>query len=117
MKYILEYTKGRRPVDTDKIAKCFAAGGQNYVHPFTEEDRIKLIEFLESEGFDCVEDRSYSRQDTIASRLPLVIELDQKKIYRMGNVTTAAAAAGAGIIMTDRDFYLLYSLCSLFESF
>ena len=117
MKYTLEYAKGRRPVDTDKIAKCFAAGGQNYVHPLTEEDRVKLVEFLESEGFSCVENRSYSRKDTIESRLPLVIELDQKKIYRMGNVTTAAAAAGEGFIMTDRDFYLLYSLCSLFESF
>ena len=117
MKYTLEYAKGRRPVDTDKIAKCFAAGGQNYVHPLTEEDRVKLVEFLESKGFSCVENRSYSRKDTIESRLPLVIELDQKKIYRMGNVTTAAAAAGTGIIMTDRDFYLLYSLCSLFESF
>lgn len=116
MVYTFENTKGRRPVDTDKIAKCFAAGGQNYVHPATEEDRVKLIEYLESEGFSCVENQSYSRQDTIESRLPLVIELEQKKIYRMGNVTSAAAAAGTGIIMTDRDFYLLYSLCSLFES-
>lgn len=49
MKYTLQTEKGRRPVDTDKIAKCFAAG--------------------------------------------------------------------EGLIMTDRDFYLLYSLCSLFESF
>ena len=87
------------------------------MHPSTEEDRVKLIEYLESEGFSCVEDHTYSRKDTIASRLPLVIDLDQKKIYRMGNVTTAAAAASTGIIMTDRDFYLLYSLCSLFESF
>ena len=117
MKYTLQTEKGRRPVDTDKIAKCFAAGGQNFVHPSTEEDRVKLIEFLESEGFSCVENHTYSRKDTIASRLPLVIELGQKTIYRMGNVTTAAAAASTGIIMTDRDFYLLYSLCSLFESF
>ena len=117
MNYTLEYAKGRRPVDTDKIAKCFAVGGQNFVHPLTEEDRIKFVEFLEEEGFSCVENQSFSRQDTIESLLPLVVELNQKRIYRMGNVTTAAAAAGTGIIMTDRDFYLLYSLCSLFESF
>ena len=94
MIYTLECAKGRRPVDTDKIAKRFAANGQNYVHPLTAEDRVKLIEFLESEDFSCVENRTYSRQDTIESRLPLVIELDQKRIYRMDNVTGAAAAAG-----------------------
>ena len=58
MVYTFENTKGRRPVDTDKIAKCFAAGGQNYVHPTTVEDRVKMIEYLESEGFSCVENQS-----------------------------------------------------------
>ena len=35
-----------------------------------------------------------------------------KTIDHMGNVTCAAAAAGAGILKTAKDFYLLYSLYS-----
>ena len=116
MIYTFKYAKGRRPVDTDKIAKAFANGGSLCVHPLTEEDRVKLIEFLESEGFSCVEDHARSRQDIVESRLPLIIGLNQKTISCMGTITSAAIVAGDGIIMTDKDFYLLYSLCSYIKA-
>ena len=78
-----------------------------------KEDRIKLIEFLEIEGFHCVENRSYSREKAIESRLPLVVDPNRKSISYMGNVTCAAAAAQSGVIISDRDFYILYSLCQI----
>jgi len=76
----------------------------------SKEDRIKLIEFLEAEGFCCVENHSYSREKTIESRLPLVVDPNRKRISHMGNATCAAAAAQSGVIMSDKDFYLMYSL-------
>ena len=113
MIYTLEYPKGRMRVDTDKIAKIFLNGGQLFVRFFSKEDRIKLIEFLEADGYTCEENQAFSRNSIIDSTLPLVIERDEKSIRHMGNVTCAAAAAGSGVIMSDRDFYLLYSLHQL----
>ena len=110
MIYTVNYPKGRASVDTDKIAHMFIGGGQLFIRFFAQEDRVKLVEFLESEGFHCVENRSYSREDTIDSFLPIVVEMNRKNIYRMGNVTCASAASSQKLIMSDRDFYLLYSL-------
>lgn len=113
--YTLEYPKGKMRVDTDRIAKIFLNGGQLFVRFFSKEDRIKLIEFLESEGFACEENGSFSRQSTIDTFLPLVINVGTNRIRHMGSVTGAAAVAGSGEVMSDRDFYLLYSLHSLKE--
>ena len=113
MIYTIKYPHSTTKVDTDRIVRKFDQGGQLFVRFFEKEDRLKLIEFLESEGFYCIENRSYSRRGTIESVFPLVIELDRKSISEMGSVTCAAAAAQAGVIMSDRDFYLLYSIRSL----
>ena len=110
MIYSIKFTKGSARVDTDKIAKRFVCGGQQFVRFFEKGDRLRFIEFLESEGFYCAEDRGNSRKNTIDSIFPLVIDMDAKRIYHMGNATCSAAASGAGLIMSDRDFYLLYSL-------
>ena len=113
MIYKIKYPHSTAKVDTDRIARKFDQGGQLFVRFFAEEDRLKLIEFLESEGFYCVENHSYSRRGTIESAFPLVIELDRKRISHLGNATCSAAAAGSGVIMSDRDFYLLYSVFKL----
>ena len=110
MIYSIKLTKGSARVDTDKIAKRFIRGGQQFIRFFEKEDRLRLIEFLESEGFYCAKDHGNSRKKTIDSIFPLVIDMDTKKIYHTGSATCAAAASGAGLIMSDRDFYLLYSL-------
>ncbi|MBO4219407.1 MAG: hypothetical protein J5933_00580 [Clostridia bacterium] len=96
--------------DYDKIAKKFIDGGQLFVHPSSYEERIELVEFLEKEGFKCVENNSFSRVDTLESKLPLVIELRDKMIRHMGNVTCAAAAATSRVIIGCNELYLLYSL-------
>ena len=110
MIYTMKYPNSTAKVDTDKIARKFDQGGPLFVRFFSKEDRLKLIEFLETEGFHCIENRSYTRRGTVESPFPLVIEMGRKSIYHLGNVTCSAAAASAGVIMSDRDFYLLYSI-------
>ncbi len=100
-------------VDTDKIAERFLEGKQLYVHTYDIDERIELIEFLENKGFRCLEDKTHSRDQTIASRFPLVIEQDTKSICNMGNVTVSAAAAASHVIMGSCEFYLLCSLKSI----
>ncbi len=109
MIYTVDYPNSRAHVDTDRVVEKYI-GGRPFVRFFSKEDRIRFIEFLEAEGFSCEESKSFSRQSTIDSKLPLVIDYRAKSIRHMGSVTCAAAAAGAGVIMSDRDFYLLYSL-------
>ena len=116
MIYTMNYLKRKTRVDTDKIARRFLNNSPLYIRPYTHEDRCNLIEYLENEGFHCIEDSSNTRQETIESGFPLVIELGSKTIGRMGNVTSAAAAASGGVIMSDKDFYLLYSLYTLRET-
>lgn len=110
MIYTAEYPQSKMRVDTDRIAKKFLNGGQLFVRCFSEEDRIRLIEYLEAEGFIFTVSRSLSGKSTVDTELPLVIGLRDKSIRPMGNVTCAAAAASSGVIMSDLDFYLLYSI-------
>ena len=110
MIYKIEYPKSSMLVDTDKIAKRFVSGESLYVRTFSRRFRVELVEFLEAQGFCIDESTSLNRLDTVDSELPLSIDLKGKRFSRLGNVTSAAAAAGCGIIMSDMDFYLLYSL-------
>ena len=115
MIYTIEYLKGNIEVDTDKIAGRFLENKMLYVHPHTQAERNELVEFLEEEGFICKEDNSFNRQEILESRFPLIIELREKSIYCMGNVTCAAAAATSRIIMSDKEFYLLYSIDTILK--
>ena len=72
---------------------------------------MQFIDYLESKGVCCVENQSYTEKGTMESRFPtLVIELHTKSIWHSSNVTSPAAAASSGLIISDRDFYLLYPL-------
>ena len=101
MIYTTNYKDSKMRVDTDKIARCFFTNGPLSVRTYAHEDRCNLVEYLENEGFHCIEDSSYTREETIESIFPLVIELKPKTIGRMGNVTCTAAAASCGRIMSD----------------
>ena len=110
MVYMVEHPNKRMKVDTDRIARRFLDGKDLYVHPFTCEVRDELIRFLEQEGFCCRADSIWTRQSILESVFPLKIGLNGKSISCLGNVTCAAAAAGSGLVMSSREFYLLYSL-------
>ena len=96
-------------ISSETKVRIFPQQGQVYVWPSSEEDRVKLILFLESEGFFCIEDDVYSRQGTLESRLPLVIDMRDKSISHMGHVTCAAAAASSGWLIREAEFYERYS--------
>ena len=102
------YRNKSMSVDTDKVFDRCMKGLPTYVRSFDEEDRIRLIEFLESKRFLCIEDNGRSRADIVESKLPLIIDLNGKTISCMGNVTCAAAAASQKIIINSALFYELY---------
>lgn len=105
----VKYPNGSMYVDTDLVFDRCIKGFPPYVRTFDKEDRIKLIEFLESRGFWCIEDNIRCRTDIVESVLPLVINLNEKNISCMGNTTCAAAAASQKIIINSALFYELYT--------
>ena len=100
-------------VDTDRIAEKYLECGRVFVSTPGKDDRARLIEFLESKEFALGRGDRPEGKEVPERDLPLVIDLTEKRVGCMGNVTSAAAAAGSGVIMSDRDFYLLYSLHKL----
>lgn len=80
---------------------------QFYISVRSEEKRAKVLDFLESEGFSYK--GSWNRETVLESFLPILIEMDDKTISDMGNVTCAACAASAKLIMTAEQFYELYA--------
>ena len=113
MKYVNEYPNGRMCVDTDRIAEKYLKGGHLFVRPLGTDGREKLVEYLVSEGFTCANEGSGTWQVVPDSAYPLVIDLDKKSVTCMESTTCAAAAASSGVVMGERDFYLLHSLYKL----
>ena len=80
-----------------------------------KEKRLELINFLEQEGFTCVDNGIRNREWVIESVLPIIVDFDKKTYDRIGNVTCAAALA-SGVsargehIPTLDEFYERYRL-------
>ena len=110
MIYTLTTEHGFHKLDTDKIAKKFLDGGQLYVYPPSKEERRELVKLLESEGFAQTDSSFRSTEELIDRQLPLTIVLPERTFGGQGNVTCAACAAGAKLVMSEREFYLLYSI-------
>ena len=71
--------------------------------------RKPFVEYLESEGFTCIDNDSYNRHDIIDSGLPIIADMHDRTIFRSGNVTCAAGAAQSKMIISDKEFYMLYA--------
>ena len=97
------YENGVLNIDTDRIAERCLNGRPLYVRPADAEERSRLMAFLGKEGFRSTE----NVQDT---GYPLAIDLNAKTVSRMGNTVCAAAAAGSGLVMTGKEFFVLYAL-------
>ena len=110
MIYTMKYPNTSMKVDTDRIARKFLKGGQLFIYTAVQEERIQMVEYLEEEGFCCVNNNVWSREKIIDSVFPLRIVLKERSISSMGNTTTAAAAVSSGVVMSSNDFYLLYSV-------
>ena len=97
--------KGKRRIDTDKVAGRYLEGKPLYVQPANDEERVVTAAFLLENGF-----ASEAGKDILGSHFPLIISLKDKTVSVMGNVTCSAAAAGSGIVIGVREFCLLFSL-------
>ena len=80
---------------------------QLYVKPATREARADLLASLEDEGFGY--DDSWDRESVLESGLPVVVRAEERTIGRMGNVTVAACAATAKVILNDTESYEVLS--------
>ena len=97
--------KGKRRIDTDKVAGRYLEGRPLFVQPVDEEERASTVAFLTENGF------TWETEESIPeSRFPLIVSLKDRTVSVMGNGTCAAAAAGSGIVIGVREFCLLYSL-------
>ena len=79
--------------------------GDIYIKASDPEDRKKLIETLEVDGYKLDEEFSLTRQDVLESNLPVVVNSEKKVYSRMGNVTSAAAATQSGKVIELSEFY------------
>ena len=104
----LKNPNGNMYVDTDKVYDRCMNGDPLYVRIFNKEERIELIDFLESKGFWCIENDVHCRTNTVESVYPLIIVMSEKTISCMGNITCAAAAISQNIMMNTALFYELY---------
>ena len=80
---------------------------QLYIKPASKKKRIDLVDYLESQGFGY--EGFAGRKEVLDSFLPVVADVEKKRIGRMGNVTVAACAASSKAIMSDEEFYELLS--------
>ena len=103
MVYTIKLANSTLVVDSEKVAELYRAKRRMYVQPSSDEERLKLTERLEGQGFKCAEGHQ-SRGDMIASRLPLSINLEEKIYSLIWNTTCAAAAASCRVVVTEREY-------------
>ena len=72
------------------------------------EGRLRFIEFLEERGFKCDEDITTTREKTINSNLPIIVDCENEAYRCMGNITCAAAAVTSKTLISVDDFYKFY---------
>ena len=77
--------------------------GTYYVRPTSQEARIQLINYLEEQGFKYI--RRATRESTIESVFPVIVDVKKKTIDYMGNVTVSACAAGSNVLISEEEFY------------
>lgn len=76
---------------------------QKYVDVRIKEERQKFIEKLEENGY-IVDETLFNRNDIICGRFPIVVNLDDKKISMLGNVTTSACAFQSNVLVSQEEF-------------
>ena len=69
------------------------------------DKRLQLIEFLETKGYNVVIDNITNRDILIESKFPILVDSKNKTITMYHTVTSAAAAAGSGMLLSIEDFY------------
>ena len=71
------------------------------VLPTSHDARIRLVDYLEKHGFTYINDAT--RESTISSPYPVIIDVAQKTVYHIENVTSAAASVPN--LISEDEFY------------
>ena len=82
--------------------------GIYYVKVKGEQERQVFIEYLEAHGFKCDEDEATTRQSTIDSIFPIMVDALHKKYGHLHNVTCSAAAATSARLVSAAEFIEKY---------
>ena len=86
-----------------KPCRCFG-----YVDVRDKQERLAFIEYLEKHGFKCDEDEVTTRQSTIDSIFPIMVDALHKKYGHLHNVTCSAAAAVSTRLVSAAEFIEKY---------
>ena len=73
-----------------------------------KDKRLQLIEFLESKGYIVINDNVTNRELLIESKFPVLVNFEDKTITMYHTITSSAAAASSGILISIDDFYKEY---------
>ena len=79
-----------------------------HVYTADKESRKDLIEFLEQQGYVCEEDNVTNREKVLNTRLPVVVNVIDKKYSMLHNVVCAAASIASNMLICEEEFYVLY---------
>ena len=79
-----------------------------HVYTADKESRKDLIEFLEQQGYECAEDNVTNREKVLNTRLPVVVNVIDRKYSMLHNVVCAAASIASNMLISEEEFYVLY---------
>ena len=85
------------------IKERVESGKQIYVAS-KYEDRAAFINVLQDKGFEPIMQDAASIEFLVTSHLPFAIDVSNRKFWVMGNVTCAAAAIEAGVVVKEGKF-------------
>lgn len=70
-----------------------------------KDKRLQLIEFLEAKGYNVVIDYITNKDILIESKFPIIVDSENRTIDMYHTITSAAAAASSGMLLSIEDFY------------
>ena len=79
-----------------------------HIYTADKESRKELIEFLEQQGYECEEDNVTNREKVLNTRLPVVVNVIDRKYTILHNVVCAAASIASNMLISEEEFYVLY---------
>ena len=79
-----------------------------HVYTADKESRNDLLVFLELQGYVCEVDNVTNRDKVLYTRLPVVVNVIDRKYSILHNVVCAAASIASNMLISEEEFYVLY---------
>ena len=79
-----------------------------HVYTADKESRRDLVEYLEMHGYECEVDNITNRDKVLNNRLPVVVNVIDRKYSILHNVVCAAASIASNMLISEEEFYVLY---------